>query len=35
MGVNVDKARRDQFALGVDLFFALGCDLADFGDTAA
>ena len=35
MGVDVDKARRDQFALRVDLFLA-GCrDLADFGDAAA
>ncbi len=34
MGVNVDKARRDQFALGVDLFLALARDAADFGNAA-
>ena len=35
MGVDVDKAGRDQFAPGVDLFLALARDLADFGDAAA
>ena len=35
MGVDVDKARRDQFAPGVDLFLAFPCDLADLGDAAA
>ena len=35
MGVDVDKAGRDQFALGVDLFLAFACDLADLGDAAA
>ena len=34
MGVDVDKARRDQFAPGVDLFLAFARDLADFGDAA-
>ena len=34
MGVDVDKARRDQFAVGVDLFLAFAGDLADFGDAA-
>ena len=32
MGVDVDEARRDQLAPGVDLFLALGRDLADLGD---
>ena len=35
MGVDVDKAGRDQLALGVDLFLALGGNLADFADAAA
>ena len=35
MGVDVDEARRNQFALGVDLFLAFAGDLADFGDAAA
>src|SRR4051794_8452567 len=35
MGVNVDKARRDQPALRVDFFRAFARDLADFGDAAA
>ena len=35
MGVDIDKARRDQFAPGVDLFLALAEDLADLGDAAA
>ncbi len=34
MGVHVDEARRDQLALGVDLFFAFGRDLADLDDAA-
>ena len=34
MGVNIDKARRHQFALGVDLFPAFGGNLADLGDAA-
>src|ERR1700730_16944964 len=32
MSVDVDKARRDQFSLGVDLFLALTGDLADLAD---
>ena len=35
MGVDVDKAGRDQFAPGVDLFLAFARNLADFGDAAA
>ncbi len=35
MGVDVDEAGRHQPAARVDLFLALGCDLADFGDLAA
>ena len=35
MGVDVDKAGRDQLAPGVDLFLALARDPADFGDAAA
>src|SRR5207245_4029123 len=35
MGVDVDKAGRDQFAFGVDLFLALRGNPADFGDAAA
>ncbi len=35
MGVDVDKAGRNQFALGVDLFLASARDLADLGDAAA
>jgi len=34
MGVDVDKARRDQFAPSVDLFRALAQYLADLGDAA-
>src|SRR5581483_6066509 len=34
MGVDVDKAGRDQLAPGVDLFPALACDLADLADAA-
>src|SRR5258707_744684 len=35
MGVDIDKAGRDQFAPGVDLFLAFAGDLADLGDAAA
>jgi hypothetical protein len=35
MGVDVDEAGRHQPAARVDLFLALGGDLADFGDLAA
>ena len=35
MGVNIDKAGRDELALGVDFFLALARHLADFGDPAA
>ena len=34
VGVDVDEARRDQLAPGVDLFLALGRNLADLGDAA-
>ena len=34
MGVDVDKARRDQFASGVDLFAAFARDIADCGDAS-
>ena len=34
VGVDVDEARRDQQALGVDLLGALARDLADGGDPA-
>ena len=34
MGMKVDKARRHQFAAGVDLLFAFGRNPADFDDTA-
>ena len=34
MSVDVDKARRDQLAPGVDLVLALARNLADLGDTA-
>src|SRR5689334_7104427 len=34
MGVDVDETRRDQLALGVDLFPALRGNLADLGDAA-
>ena len=34
MGMDVDEARRDQFAPGVDLFLAFAQDLADLGDAA-
>jgi hypothetical protein len=34
MGVDVDEAGGHQFALGVDLFLALGRDLPDFRDAA-
>src|SRR5665213_985921 len=34
MGVDIDKAGRHQFALGVDLVGALAQDLADFADAA-
>ena len=35
MGVEVDKARRDQFAAGVDLLGPFAGNAADFGDAAA
>ena len=35
MGVYVDKAGRDQFAPGVDLFLALAGNFSDFADAAA
>ena len=35
MGVNVDKARRHQFAAGVDLFLAFAGDAADLDNAAA
>ena len=34
MGVNVDEARRDQFAPGINLFLALGSNAADFDNAA-
>ena len=34
MGVEVDKARRDQLAAGVDLFGAFARDAADFDNAA-
>ena len=35
MGMEIDKARRDQLAFGVDLLKALGRDPADLDDAAA
>ena len=34
MGVRIDKARRDDAAIGVDDFACTVLDLADFGDAA-